>query len=360
MPLTVRQLSLTNYRSYRSASFDFSEQSVLVGQNGAGKTNLLEALYLLSSTKSFRADREREMISWGETAGNVTVQMERNGRTQTAAVGLGSGTRNITKRFTVDNTKRKAREIVTMFPMVLFSADDVRLIDGSPGRRRRALDLALSQSSRAYYEHLSTYGKVLASRNRLLEQIQSGEAGSGELEFWDGQLIATGQLLIDARQGFTDFFNRHLSDIYHGIATMIDKGKLEVAYRPLASDLATEIPRRRSQDIAIGTTTAGPHRDDWALLLGNRPLSSFGSGGEFRSAMLAFRLSETAWITECLEISPILLLDDVFSELDEFRRESLLAILPEGQVIITTPEAAVLPPAFAQTAAVTTITSADV
>lgn len=354
--MRVENLTLTNFRSYRSASFDFAERTVLVGQNAAGKTNLLEALYLLASTKSFRADKELEMISWGEAAGQVKASFSHDKRSYEVAAGLGTGARSIRKSFTVDNSKKKARDVITRFPMVLFSADDIRLIDGAPGRRRRALDLALSQGSRSYHELLSTYGKVLASRNRLLEQINSGEAGTDELDFWDGKLADSGQALISDRSAFTDFLNDLLPDTYQAIATR-DTRRLTVAYKPLTQDMASDIPRRRAQDIAIGTTTAGPHRDDWSILLGNRPLPSFGSGGEYRSAMLAFRMAEAAWLSQALAVRPVLLLDDVFSELDEYRRESLLESLPASQVIITTPEKGILPGSFAATATVTQIAS---
>ncbi len=354
--LSIRELRLVNFRSYHGAQFDFSERTVLVGANGAGKTNLLEALYLAATTKSFRADREVDMISWGETAGNVTLTAEDGGRRHDVSIGLSTGIRGAKKTFTVDHTKRKSRELVTLLPMVLFSADDIRLVGGAPGRRRRALDLTLSQSSRAYHEQLARYNRVLASRNRLLEQVAAGEATSDQLEFWDAELIASGQQIVTARQEFTDFLNARLSSIYQSIAGRVEKGCCQVAYQPVATDLATEIPRRRRQDLAVGTTTAGPHRDDWALLLGNRPLVSFGSGGEFRSAMLAFRLAEQAWLESRLEKIPALLLDDVFSELDELRRAALLATLPSGQTIITTPEASVLPGRYAKDAAVVMIT----
>lgn len=354
MSLRIRKLTLTNFRSYRSASYDFAQRSVLVGQNASGKTNLLEALYLLASTKSFRADKELEMISWGETAGQVKARFEHDRQSQDVAVGLGAGSRSIQKAFTIDNSKRKTRDVITQFPMVLFSADDIRLVDGAPGRRRRALDLTLSQGSRAYHENIRSYGRVLASRNMLLERISSGEATTGELDFWDSKLAVTGQAVVDGRMEFTAFMNSLLPKTYQAIATR-DIRSLAVAYKPLAANLNDEIPRRRAQDIAVGTTTAGPHRDDWSILLGNRTLSSFGSSGEYRSAMLAFRMAEVAWLSQALDVQPILLLDDVFSELDEYRREALLATLPDSQVIITTPEEKILPPDFAAEATVTEI-----
>lgn len=352
MDSSVRHLSLINFRSYREASFEFAERTVLVGPNAAGKTNLLEALYLIASGKSFRADRENEMIFWGERSARVELALTRGGTAHQVAAQLVGGKR-VQKTFLLDGKKRRSRDLATLAPMVLFSADDGRLIDGAPGRRRRALDLAISQSLPTYREALSRYGRALASRNRLLEQVAAGEAAANELDYWDEQLIDSGQTLVGGRQDFADFLNERLPGVYAAIADRADSPTdLTMAYQPLSRTLAEDVPGRRPQDVAVGTTTLGPHRDDWALLLGNRPLSSFGSGGEYRSAVLAFRLVETAWLETRLERRPTLLLDDVFSELDRHRRSSLLASLPEGQTIITTPEPEVLPRSFTKTAAV--------
>lgn len=345
MDLLAHRLRLTNFRSYPSLDLELGERTLLVGRNAAGKTNVLEALYLLSSTKSFRADREREMIRWGEDAAHVAARVSRGKSDHEVSVGIGLGTRATKKLFSIDQTKRPAAEIPKWLPAALFSADDVRLIDGSPGRRRRALDLVIGQSSAEYLESLRRYGRVLASRNRLLEQIQAGEANHDELDFWDAQLIETAEIILAGRQRFSDFVNNRLTDHYRAVAPQTE-GKLEFSYEPLTPDPATEIPKSRERDIAVGTTTTGPHRDDWKLLLGNRPIISFGSGGEFRTGILAFRLAEADWLAQELSVVPIVLLDDVFSELDASRREALLTNLPRTQVIITTPEKSEIPKSF--------------
>lgn len=365
MSLKVTQLILTNFRSYQSATFEFSERTVIVGANASGKTNLLEALYLIASGKSFRADREIEMIHWGESDGRVAALTENN-RRQSEVVAQLSATPagRVQKTFQADRRKLTTKETAALVPMVLFSADDVRLVDGAPGRRRRVLDLAISQAHLMYRVASGRYAKVLASRNRLLEGIASGESTTGELDFWDEQLIEAGQTIVDHRIEFVDRLNTRLPEAYDSIA-VLPPGRtgaltgLELAYQPLIADLAAELPRRRAQDIAVGTTTGGPHRDDWKLLLGNRPLSSFGSGGEYRSALLAFRLAEAAWLAEERHATPIILLDDVFSELDEHRRAALLESLPTGQTIITTPEASVLPADFGESATVLDILGAS-
>lgn len=344
MRLQLDSLRLTNFRNHAKASWSFDERTMLVGRNTAGKTNVLEALFLLASTKSFRADREVEMVTWGETMAHVEGTFQLRAR-EVVEARLVTGGRLVQKTFLVNGQKQKTKDVVSRFPMVRFTAEDVRLIDGSPGRRRRALDLVIGQGSKAYHQALSRYNRVLASRNRLIEQVAGGEAAAGELDFWDQELSVQGQTLVAGRTQFVEFVNARLADIYRIFLPekRSPKIKLEASYQASSGNLAGDIANRRSQDIAVGTTTVGPHRDDWQLLLGNRPLVSFGSGGEYRSAILAFRLAEAAWVTDTLGITPMLLLDDVFSELDEFRKAALLKELPAAQTIITTPEADVLP-----------------
>ena len=345
MTLTVEQLTLGNFRNYQTGEFQFDNHSVIVGPNASGKTNVLEALYVLASGKSFRADRESEMVHWGETAARVHAVFNRDKARREATAMISSTGRTTQKTFLVDNKKQRTKELARLFPMVLFSVDDMRLIDGSPGRRRRVLDLAITQGSPEYREALSKYTKALAGRNHLLERIKEGESTTAELVAWDEPLIAAGQTIIDGRRKYFSDVATALRETYaaltkqsSGVAT-----RLGAEYRPLAEDLATEIATRRDQDLAIGTTSVGPHRDDWTLLLGNRPIVSFGSGGEFRSAILAWRSAEANWLAEAVGTQPITLLDDVFSELDSFRRDALAENLPDGQVIITTPSAEPLP-----------------
>ncbi len=298
------------------------------------------------------------MVRWGETAARVQAVFERSGARREATAMLSSGGRLTQKVFLVDNKKQRARDLASLFPMVLFSADDSRLIDGSPGRRRRLLDLSISQGSLEYRQAVSRYTRALAGRNQLLERIGSGEATTAELAAWDEPLIEAGQTVVAGRQTYFAEAEATLRETHAALTSrsISVATQLTAVYKPVAEDLATEIPRRRDQDIAVGTTTVGPHRDDWHLLLGNRPIISFGSGGEFRSAVLAWRLTESDWLAKATGSPPVVLLDDVFSELDEFRQAALLANLPERQVIITTPSATVLPTSFKTEATVLPLT----
>lgn len=338
-------MTLGNFRNYEAGEFQFGDHSVIVGPNAAGKTNVLEALYVLASGKSFRADRESEMVHWGETAARIHAAFTRDNARREATAMISASVRTTQKTFLVDAKKHRSRDLARLFPMVLFSADDMRLIDGSPGRRRRVLDLAITQGSVEYREALSTYTKALAGRNRLLEQIKEGEATTAELSAWDEPLVAAGQVVISSRRKYFADTATALRTSYEALTKKSTDvaTRLTAEYRPLTEDFAAEITSRYDQDLAMGTTSAGPHRDDWTLLLGNRPIVSFGSGGEFRSAILAWRSAETSWLAAAANVQPITLLDDVFSELDRFRRDALAANLPKGQTIITTPTAEPLP-----------------
>ncbi|MDP9211718.1 MAG: DNA replication and repair protein RecF [bacterium] len=361
MTLLLERLVLHNFRSYREAAFEWAPRTVIVGPNAAGKTNLLEAAFLFATGKSFRAGREPEMVRWGETTARIEAAFKGERTNHRAAVTLDASGRIIRKSLELDGKAKPTKELRRRFPMVLFSADDVRLVDGSPGRRRRALDVAIGQGSATYQQALSSYNRALASRNRLLEQIASREATEAELDVWDVQLAEAGTAVIEGRRRFFAESADALREAYAALTTASDHahGRLEAAHEPGAPDFAAVLAARRMQDIAVGTTTAGPHRDDWKLLLDGRVLASFGSGGEFRSAALAWRLAEADWLGARAGVAPILLLDDVFSELDAARSASLQAALPDGQTVITTPEAAAIPEALRTEAKVIEITPKD-
>jgi DNA replication and repair protein RecF len=317
---------------------------------------VLEAIYLLASARSFRADREKEMIYWGASFARLEAAITRNSSKHRIIAKLEEASRGITKRYEVDTNPAKTRQLPATMPASLFSADDIRLVAGAPGRRRKATDLVIGQVFPAYREALSRYSRALASRNRLLEQINTGEAGHDQLDVWDEQVGASGSEIIAARQRYVKELNNKLGATYQDLTATSPANAsakiepLKIAYEPATTDLATELVRRRTTDLSVGTTTTGPHRDDWSLVLNGRRLASFGSSGEFRSAMLALRLTEAGWIEHHLGIRPLMLLDDVFSELDEYRRDALLEHLGDSQVVITTPEAEILPTPFKERA----------
>lgn len=347
MTLMLGALSLRNFRNYWKARFAFSERTVIVGPNAAGKTNLLEAASLFSAGKSFRAGRESEMVGWGETKSRVEASFtddSHHKERHRAAITLDASGRVIKKSFELNGKARPTKELRRRFPMVLFSAEDRRLVDGSPGRRRRTLDLVIGQGSAAYQDAFSTYNRALASRNRLLERIAARESSEAELDVWDMQLADAGTRVIAGRKEFFESSAAALRRAYDSLTKRSGhaRGRLSIAYEPVA-DFEALLGSRRGQDVAVGTTTAGPHRDDWKILLRGRALDSFGSGGEFRSAALAWRLAETDWLATATGHEPIFLLDDVFSELDRARAGSLQDALPAGQIIITTPEPAEVP-----------------
>lgn len=304
------------------------------------------------------------MIRWGAPFARLEAGIRGANSDHKIIAKLQEANRGITKRYEIDTSPLRSKELPTIMPASLFSAEDVRLVAGAPGRRRKALDLVLGQVFPQYRASLGQYTRALASRNRLLEQIISGETGHDQLDVWDEQVARSGTEIITARERYINDLNSGLGEVYQELAATSPTSSrtpgepLRIAYEASTTELSQELQRRRNIDLSVGTTTMGPHRDDWIMVLNGRKLASFGSSGEFRSAMLALRLAEARWIKQQLEVSPLMLLDDVFSELDEYRRDALLEHLGDSQVVITTPEANILPRKFEQAAKIIELSGA--
>ena len=348
--MQIKNLSLTNFRNYKKREFVFSPRTnLIVGRNTTGKTNLLEAIFLLSSGTSPQAVLDREMIKEGEELafviggiidGSVAKELEvqliasKNfptfERQRKSGVEVKAEARTVTtKKFKINGVAKRLGDFLPEFHVVLFSPEDLNLVSGSPDLRRRFLDLALSSVDPRYRRAAVEYDKVRKRRNRLLERINAGDAQESELAFWDAKLLEFGVFLQDERK---KFFNE--------INTLIT-GHFSLNY--LISGLTAErLYEYRSREIAAETTLIGPHRDDFSFLLINQStnqpvnLSTFGSRSEQRRAVLALKKAELEFVERKISDRPVLLLDDIFSELDEENRARVSSLLNEGQVIITT------------------------
>ncbi|PJC22876.1 hypothetical protein CO059_01460 [candidate division WWE3 bacterium CG_4_9_14_0_2_um_filter_48_10] len=348
--MQIKNLSLTNFRSYKKREFVFSPRTnLIVGRNTTGKTNLLEAIFLLSSGTSPQAVLDREMIKEGEELafviggiidGSVAKELEvqliasKNfptfERQRKSGVEVKAEARTVTtKKFKINGVAKRLGDFLPEFHVVLFSPEDLNLVAGSPDLRRRFLDLALSNVEFRYRYAATEYEKVRKRRNRLLERINVGEAKESELSFWDAKLLEFGTFIQDERK---KFFNE--------INTLITS---HFSLNYLISGLTAErLYEYRSREIAAETTLIGPHRDDFSFLLINQStnqpvnLSTFGSRSEQRRAVLALKKAELEFVERKISDRPVLLLDDIFSELDEENRARVSSLLNEGQVIITT------------------------
>ena len=351
----VTNLSLTNFRSFRQLDLPLQPGlTVVVGANATGKSSLLEALYLLAIGKSYRASAERDLVSWNAAEAHgyaiVAASLSAQGGPVEIRVGLDCRGSGVTKRVRVNGVGRRAADLVGVMTAVLFSAEDIDLVFGAPQGRRRYLDILLSQLSRRYVQALSRYQRVLAQRNALLRALREGHAAEDELGFWDQSLATEGAVVMSERWDSMD----RLSGLIRGAFERLSGGGgltaeyVGTASRPVDGDavraMTGALRASRTQERALAMTVVGPHRDDLRLLLNGVEIARHASRGEARLAALALRLAEGRFLAERKGGPPLLLLDDVLSELDEQRRA---LVLEEArgypQTVVTATDATAVP-----------------
>ena len=354
--MQVTKLSLTNFRSYRQLDLPLGPGlTTVVGDNAEGKSNLLEALYLLAIGKSYRAQTERDLVSWeaADAGGYAIAAATLAGSEGLVELRVGldcAAGPGVLKRVRVNGVPKRASDLVGVMSAVLFSAEDIDLVFGSPSGRRRYLDILLSQISRRYVQALSRYQRVLSQRNALLKAMREGRASEDELGFWDESLSAEGAIVLAERWASTD---RLVGLVGEAFDRLYGGGSLSVEYvatspRPqdgeYAQAMAKALRASRRRERALGMTLVGPHRDDLRLLLGGVEIARHASRGQARLAALALRLAEGRLLAERRGDPPLLLLDDVLSELDEPRRTLVLEeARAYPQAIVTSADADALP-----------------
>lgn len=360
----VSRLELRNFRNYVALELPLqSGLTVFHGQNAQGKTNVLEAVHLLSSGSSYRAASDREVIRWDaepeDRVTRVTAQVEpAEGADFELEVLVADMPGLSTKRTLVNGAGKRVGDFVGRLTAVLFGPEQLDLVTGSPGQRRAYLDGALSQTDRAYYRALAVYTRVLAQRNQLLKQFREREVHPDELLYWDTQLVEAGSLILGRRARCL----LELSPIAAGHHQLLARGggALELEYETKlfrgsggwqrlaeASAEAVQTEFRRclaleaERETAQGSSVVGPHRDDLLLGLDSKQVEKFGSRGQQRTVALALKLAELDLVRTHTGDNPVLLLDDVLSELDEARRTALRHVIRgHEQVLLTTTELA--------------------
>ncbi len=320
------------------------------GANAAGKTSLLESIVLLGWGRSHRTTSDGELIRWGQDLARVEGRVGGD-VLEVAITRSGADGNSGRKRIRVNEVGRRAAALGRYLRVVLFAPEEMLLVSGSPSLRRAALDALAAARLPAYADDLATYGRTLQQRNSLLRAIREEQASRAELRFWDATFLDTGARVVESRVQVLEALAGPLASAHREIAPEeAAAGALTLRYVTNASALAGESPRdalaRRLADTADkevwnGSTVIGPHRDDLAFDLAGRDLAGFASRGQQRTAILALKLAELDLLTELDGRPPLLLLDDVFSELDPARRSHLvrrIAELPQALVTTTTPD----------------------
>ena len=332
----VTSLRLQNFRSYSDKLFTFaSNVNVIVGPNASGKTNILEAILFSQRGTSYRA-KDIELISFNKEWARIDCQPDRIIKLKKDS--------NPTKEFEINGQIYKRLPSSVKLPVVLFEPNHLYLLNGSPDGRRTYLDSFIDQIDGFYGPMLRKYQRALAQRNSLLKSPQ--RPSLNQLFPWNIRLSQLAGQLVKARQQLIDTINQHLPSIYNSLS--LDKVKTELVYQPqlaitnYESTYLKKLEAELNVDLRTGFTTYGPHRDDFSFLFNNHPSQTYASRGELRTAMLALKVSELEIIQKIRNEKPIILFDDVYSELDKNRRQALTGYLKTNQSFITTTDADVV------------------
>lgn len=335
----VKKLELLGFRNYKSEEFEFLPgTNILYGNNAQGKTNALEALYLFSIGKSFRTQQDRELINFDESYTRIRVEFDDAVRTNEIEIVI---RRDRKKQIKINEIPiSKMGDLIGKFCVILFSPDELNLTKGSPNARRKFLDIALSQMSPKYYHILRRYNKVLEQRNNLVKRMRFTTDNSAKetLFVWNEKLAEYGMAIIEYRKNFVEKLYQFSKEIHREISGE----KFEIRYKTAfvtKDEFKEKLNNSIDKEIEQGFTLYGPHRDDFDIYTDGKDLKTYGSQGQHRSAVLALKLAQADMVYEDTGEYPVLLLDDIMSELDSERRAYLVGKIKNKQVIITCTDA---------------------
>ena len=351
--MQVLKIRLKDFRNFKELNLDPKNViNVFLGDNAQGKTNLLEAVYFASLGRSQRVQKETDLIRWEQTQAIIHLTFQKLGVEQSLGFEIADGKQ---RKLILNDHPIKIKQLIGRFNTVLFAPEDLFLIKGSPANRRKFLDAEISQASPVYFADLLKYNKILTQRNSLLKMIKDGQAKTNSLALWNEQLADTAVKIIHKRLEAIGKISRLANELQQKISAQLENIKILYEIhginenQTLPSELVTWYIQRLSEkqnvDIIRGSTSFGPHLDDIRFLINDRDLRSFGSQGQQRTAVLALKLSELEFLKEEVGDYPILLLDDVMSELDVNRRIQLLEFLnfQKIQTFITATDSAYFP-----------------
>ena len=339
--MNLKRLKLTNFRSHKTFQFQPTSTTIIIGPNTVGKTNILEAIYILSNGKSFRAHHDKDTIREGSDFANIEAEISHHPPGESGS--HLEGGENITKlkvifslqkgylskKFLVNNVPRRQNDFVSNFTSALFTPHDIELITASPSVRRKYIDSILYQSNKDYRTALSVYERALKHRNRMLYDIKEGKKQykTSDFDYFNNILIEQGSIITEKRGEFVDFVSESKKEIFN-FTLFYDK-----------SIMSTErLYKYHFEEQAAGVTLVGPQRDDFKFYYGQteKPIQEFGSRGEERLTIFQLKVLEIEFLRTATGRNPVLLLDDIFSELDDYNIHKVFDLLPDQQTILTT------------------------
>ena len=330
----IESVQLKNFRNYDSLELDLAQgTNIFYGNNTQGKTNILEALYLCGTTKSHKGSRDKDMIQFGKDESHIRMMVKRDELSYRIDMHL---KKNKAKGVAINGLPiRKASELFGVVNLVFFSPEDLNIIKNGPGERRRFLDLELCQLDKIYLTNLASYNHIVNQRNKLLKDICVQPSLKETLDIWDMQMAEYGQKIIDKRSEFIQELNETVRKIHANLTGGLEE--LEIVYEPdcTAGKLESVIHANREKDMRMRLTSEGPHRDDMCVMANGVDIRKYGSQGQQRTAALSLKLSEIYIVKRKIKDTPILLLDDVLSELDSSRQNYLLDSIRDIQTLIT-------------------------
>ena len=332
--MIIKSLELTDYRNYDHLNIEFdSGTNIFYGDNAQGKTNILEAIYIAATTKSHKGSRDSEIIGFGKDEAHIRTVIENDGIPTRVDMHLRSAK---TKGIAIDGNRiKKAAELMGLCKVVFFSPEDLNIVKNGPSYRRRFIDMELCQLDSFYLYNLNNYNKVLNRRNQVLKDLYFDRSLEDSLVIWDDQLIETGKSVINERNNFIEMINEIIRDIHKNITS--EKEDILIRYEPnvKAEMFEKTLKDKRQLDLKNTVTMTGPHRDDFGIFINDSDVRVYGSQGQQRCAALSLKLAEIELVKKIINDNPILLLDDVMSELDSKRRDALLGSIGNIQTIIT-------------------------
>lgn len=332
--MILKSLELANFRNYEELNISFDKgTNILYGDNAQGKTNILEAIYVSATTKSHKGSKDKEIINFDKEEAHIRTYLEKENVETRVDMHL---RKNKSKGIAIDGQKiKKAADLMGLLNVVFFSPEDLSIIKDGPAERRRFADMELCQLDSFYLYNLNHYNKIIGQRNKLLKDMYFQPELKETLNIWDSQLVSFGSKIIERREQFV----KQLGDIIFDIHKKLSGGKEElvIAYEPDVSieDFEKQMKYNQDKDIRLKQTTTGPHRDDFSFVINGVDIRKYGSQGQQRTAALSLKLSEIELVKKISKDTPVLLLDDVLSELDSNRQNYLLNSIGNIQTIIS-------------------------